>query len=114
MSDVSKDQKGWKNVKAVAEKRLSALGGAMAWSPVAHEVMRWEHKDLVLIFYPHRTTAGNYHIRVRAGRCTDRKLLRKCIHALAENSCQFRFPTETQLHSEGVDLALKENRPFTQ
>lgn len=114
MSDVSKNKKYWRNVMAVAYKRLAGLGGKIDWSPVAYEALRWEHRDLVLIFYPHKTSAGNYHIRVRAGRCLDRDLLRRCIHAIAENSCQFGFPTERQFHDEGVALAVKENRSFTQ
>lgn len=108
--DASKDRKAWKRERAAAEARLAALGGRLDWSQHAYEVMRWEHKDLVLIFYPHRTTAGNYHIRIRTGRCSDRDLLRKCIHALAENSCTFSFPTERQFHDEGVTIALKTNR----
>lgn len=112
-ADASKDRKAWKSVHAAALKRLAAFGGALAWSDVQHEVMRWVHADLVLIFYPHRTSAGNYHVRVRAGRCNDRKLLRKCVMALAENACNFQFPTEPEFHAEGVQQALQENRAFT-
>jgi hypothetical protein len=114
MADISKDQRAWKHVKAVAAERLSGLDGALDWSPHAHEVLRWEHPKLTLIFYPHRTSAGNYHIRVRAGRCTHRGLLRECIIALAENSCQFQFPTERAFHDEGLRVAVKEGRRFTQ
>lgn len=113
MTDASKDRKAWKGVHAAAMTRLKGFGGALAWSANQHEVMRWVHADLVLIFYPHRTTAGNYHIRVRAGRCNDRKLLRKCVMALAENTCNFQFPTEPEFHEEGVRQAVTENRPIT-
>ena len=113
-TDASKNQKKWKHVKATAQERLAGLGGFLEWSQHAHEVLRWEHDKLILIFYPHRTSAGNYHIRVRSGKCADRALLRQCILALAENSCQFQFPTERAFHDEGVTLSLKENRPYTQ
>lgn len=113
MTDVSKDQRAWKHVKAVAASRLAEIGGALDWSPHAHEVLRWSHPELTLIFYPHRTSAGNYHVRVRAGACKSRKLLRRCIVALAENSCQFQFPTERVFHDEGVSLAVKEGRGST-
>lgn len=113
MADASKDRKAWKGVHAAATERLKGFGGALTWSVIQHEVLRWTHPDLLLIFYPHRTTAGNYHVRVRAGRCTDRKLLRKCAMALAENSCSFQFPTEREFHDEGVRQAVTENRPMT-
>lgn len=113
MTDVSKDRKGWRHIKSVAEQRLAGLGGVLEWSTVAYEVMRWESQNLVLIFYPHRTSAGNYHIRIRKGRCNDRTLLRKCILAIAENSCNFQFPTERALHDEGVSVALDQKRPFS-
>ena len=112
--DVSKDRKLWARVRDTAQTRLAGLGGKLVASEVQYEIMRWVHADLVLIFYPHRTTAGNYHVRVRAGKCSDRKLLRKCVIALAENSCQFGFPTERAFHDEGVTQAVKENRSFTQ
>ena len=112
-ADVKKNQRLWKRTKAVAEQRLAGLEGELTWSPHAHEVMRWVHPKLTLIFYPHRTTAMNYHIRVRAGRCTDRGLLRKAIVALAENSCAFQFPTEREFHQEGVSRAVLEGRGMT-
>lgn len=103
----------WAGVRAAAQTRLAGLGGKFVASGVQYEIMRWAHADLVLIFYPHKTSAGNYHVRVRAGKCNDRQLLRKCVMALAENTCHFQFPTEREFHSEGVTQAVKENRPIT-
>lgn len=113
MTDVSKDRKLWAGVRSAAQTRLAGLGGKLVASDVQYEVMRWIHGDLVLIFYPHKTSAGNYHIRVRAGRCTDRSLLRKCVMALAENTCHFQFPSERDFHDEGLRQAIEENRPIT-
>jgi hypothetical protein len=113
MSDVSKERKLWAGVRDAAQTRLTGLSGKLVASDVQYEIMRWVHADLVLIFYPHKTSAGNYHVRVRAGRCTDRKLLRKCVMALAENTCNFQFPTERAFHDEGVRQAVTENRPLT-
>lgn len=112
-ADTSKDQRAWRPVHEAAAQRLAGLGGALDWSPHSYEVLRWVHPKLTLIFYPHRTRANNYHVRVRAGQCADRGLLRTCIVALAENSCQFQCPTEPLYHSEGVLKALKEGRGFT-
>jgi hypothetical protein len=113
MNDISKQHKQWKAEWDSADQRLKGLGGRLDWSPVAYEIMRWVHPDLTLIFYAHRTTAGNHHARVRAGRCTNRDLLRKCIFALAENTCTFQFPTEQKWHGEAVTQAIRENRPLT-
>ena len=113
MSDVSKERKMWAGVRAAAQTRLAGMGGKLVVSDVQYEIMRWVHADLVLIFYPHKTSAGNYHARVRAGRCVDRLLLRKCVMALAENSCSFQFPSELRFHAEGVRQAVAENRPMT-
>ena len=109
-NDESKHRKNWKNERAAAEQRLAKMGGRLDWSDADYEVMRWVHPKLTLIFYPHRTTAGNYHIRVRAGKCLDRALLRECVMALAENTCTFSFPTERAFHDEGVYQAIRENR----
>lgn len=110
MNDVSKNQKLWKRDFMKAQRRLDGLGGTLEWSHHAYEAMRWIAPGLTLIFYPHRTTAGNYHLRVRKGACTDRELLREAIHALAENSCTFDFPSERKLHHEGVRIAVEMNR----
>ncbi len=103
----------WAAVKQAAQQRLAGLGGQLQDSPHDYEVMRWTHPHLTLIFYPHRTTAGNYHIRVRAAQCTNRKTLEKAIFALAENTCQFSFPTERAIHDRAVRASLQENRPYT-
>lgn len=111
-ADVSKSKKLWRREFQAAEQRLAGLGGTLEWSSHAYEVFRWCAPGLTLIFYPHRTTAMNHHIRVRKGTCEDQGLLRKAIHALAENSCTFQFPTEREFHREGVDIALKTNRGY--
>lgn len=114
VGDVSKDRRMWANVKQAAQTRLAGMGGELRDSPNDYEVMRWNHPDLTLVFYPHRTTAGNHHIRVRAQHCKSRILLEKVIFALAENSCQFGFPSEPEIHSRATYAAVKEKRSFTQ
>lgn len=109
-NDVSKDRKYWAQDRRAAEQRLAGLGGKLMDSPHDYEMWRWMHPDLTLIFYPHRTSANNYHCRVRAGYCTNRETLRKAIFALAENSCTFQFPTERKWHNEGVMASLKRAR----
>jgi len=105
--DVSKNRKMWERVKQVAQQRLAGLGGKLMDSPHAYEIARWMNPDLTLIFYQHRTSANNYHCRVRAGFCANRETLRKAIFALAENSCTFQFPTEREWHNEAVTAAIR-------
>lgn len=111
--DVSKDRRRWAKVKQAAEKRLAGLGGRLIDSSVDYEIARWVSPELTLILYQHKTSAWNYHCRVRAGECKSRDMLRRAIHALAENSCQFQFPSEKKFHDEGVQIALSENRSLT-
>jgi hypothetical protein len=111
VGDVSKQRKLWADMKQTAEKRLAGLGGKLMDSPHDYEIARWMHPDLTLIFYPHKTSANNYHARVRAGYCANRDTLRKAIFALAENTCQFQFPTEREWHNEAVMAAIRRERP---
>lgn len=62
------------------------LGKPVEWSPHAYEAFRFESKNVKLIFYPHRTSAGHYHIRVRDGGSVDVSLARKLMVKLYEDS----------------------------
>jgi len=108
--DVSKNRKMWAQVKQTAQERLAGLGGKLLDSPHDYEIARWTNPELTLIFYPHRTSANNYHCRVRAGFCSNRETLRKAILALAENTCTFQFPAEREWHNEAVMASIKQDR----
>jgi hypothetical protein len=90
-----------------AKKRLAPLGGKVEPGVHDYEAFTYERPGLRLIFYPHKTSAQNYHIRVRSVGKTDPKVLRKAIFALAENTCTFQYPMDTKLHQEAVNAALK-------
>ena len=49
----------------MAKKFLQHLKGKLEWSNNDYEAFTFKANDLNLIFYPHKTSAGNYHIRVR-------------------------------------------------
>ena len=49
----------------LAKKILKDLNGKFDWSNNDYEAFTFKSDNLSLIFYPHRTSAGNYHIRVR-------------------------------------------------
>lgn len=51
----------------VAREVLSGRKGTLEWSPHDYEAFTWVENDVRLVFYPHRTSAWNYHLRVRDG-----------------------------------------------
>lgn len=90
-----------------AKARLAPLGGTVSSGVHDYEAFVYDTLDLRLVFYPHKTTARNYHIRVRTSGKFSREALRKAIFALAENTCTFQFPADTQLHGEAVRAAIR-------
>jgi RNA 3'-terminal phosphate cyclase len=94
-----------------AQERLLPLGGRVEAGIHDYEAFTYSATGIKLIFYPHKTTAGNQHIRVRtAGKCDPEKV-RQAITALAENSCTFQFPGDRALHSEAVMVSLAKEAP---
>lgn len=49
----------------MAKKILQSFNGELEWSSNDYQAFTFKSKKLKLIFYPHKTSAGNYHIRVR-------------------------------------------------
>jgi hypothetical protein len=41
--------------------------GSLTWSEADYEAFCYKTDDIRLIFYPHKTSAGHYHIRVSDG-----------------------------------------------
>lgn len=108
MSDPNcgKYAKLFKDEFAKAKERLAPLGGTVTAGTNDYEAFIYEADGIRLIFYPHKTSAFNYHIRVReGGKCKPQKL-REAIFALAENSCTFQFPANRKLHNDAVSAAL--------
>lgn len=91
---------------AKAKERLAPLGGKVEPGVHDYEAFTYTAPGVRLIFYPHRTSAGNQHIRVRVGGKCEPDKLRAAIFALAENSCTFQFPADIGLHGEAVRHAL--------
>lgn len=90
-----------------AKVRLAPLGGDVLPGEHDYEAFTYSAPGIRLIFYPHRTSAGNYHIRVRAVGKPEPEKLRAAVYALAENSCTFQFPAHRQLHDEAVRHNLR-------
>lgn len=93
-----------------ASVRLAPLGGRVLPGVHDYEAFVYEGVDLKLIFYPHKTSAGNHHIRVRTSGKFKKAALREAIFALAENTCTFQFPADIHLHRDAVRAALDRHR----
>lgn len=89
-----------------AKERLAPLGGEVIPGVHDYEAFIYNSKNLKLIFYPHKTSAGNHHIRVRPAGNPDKKLLREAIFALAENTCTFQCPSLRAVHQDAVYHSL--------
>jgi hypothetical protein len=90
-----KDENKRRYKKEYAEEfRLaqSVLGESVEWSPHDYEAFRYKDEDVSLVFYPHRTTAGNYHIRIRDNGSKNKQraieLMQK-LDSAAGNNCTF-------------------------
>ena len=92
---------------ATAKERLAHLGGVVSAGVHDYEAFTYEGSGVRLIFYPHKTSAGNHHIRVRTSGKFDKAALRELIFALAENSCTFQFPADTRMHEAAVSKSLE-------
>lgn len=93
MSNLAKEQRAWKKEFDLA---AAILGKQPEWSPHAYEIFRYEEPGVRLIFYPHRTTARHYHIRVRDGGSKDTKRAIELMLKLDKDSgfnCTFSYKT---------------------
>lgn len=49
----------------IAKGLVDVIGGELEWGVHNYQAFTYEGYGVRLVFYPHRTTAQNYHIRVR-------------------------------------------------
>ncbi len=85
-------QKLYADEFAIAMMALIPYGGQLAWSKVKDEAFTYKSPYVSLVFYPHRTSAGNYHLRVRDNGSKNKKLtnsLMKRLDEAAGNNCTF-------------------------
>src|SRR3546814_4758320 len=66
----------------LAVKTLAGHNGALNWSSHDHIAFVFSAPTVCLVFYPHRTSAGNYHLRVRDQGSQDKKLMRELLTLL--------------------------------
>lgn len=82
-----------------AGRRLAHLGGKLEPGVHDYQAFTFTMPGLRLVFYPHKTSASNKHIRVRAEGKPDSELLFEAIKALRTDnfSCTFQFPSNRDL-----------------
>lgn len=85
-----------------AQRRLAPLGGLFEVGVHDYQAFTFTMQGLRLVFYPHRTSASNYHVRVRAEGKADQCLLARAIQALRKDNytCTFQFPSDRKLERE--------------
>ena len=70
----------------VATELLKDEGGKIEESSHDYQCFTFKDKNICLVFYPHRTTARNYHIRVRDQGSKNKSRANKLMAMLAEDS----------------------------
>lgn len=82
----------------IAQKALAARKGTLEWSPHDYEAFVWVEDGARIVFYPHRTSAGNYHLRVRDGGSKDKALadhVMKLLDDAVPHDCTFTRASRT-------------------
>lgn len=94
MSDPNKKwyQRQYKSEFACAQNALRPYSGTLEWSAADYEAFIYKSDAVKIIFYPHRTSAGNHHLRIRDSGSKDHKRFTEISGALriaAGNNCTF-------------------------
>lgn len=58
--------------KRAEDYLLPLYNGALTWSNADYQAFQYQTEGVKIIFYPHKTSSGNYHIRVRDGGSKDK------------------------------------------
>lgn len=90
-----------------AKIRLAPMSGVVTPGEHDYQAFVFSMPGLRLVFYPHKTSAGNAHIRVRTEGKFNQKLLNRAISLLAENSCTFQFPQHSERHQKAISPGIK-------
>lgn len=66
----------------IAAATLKGREGALEWSDHDYIAFTWKEPTVCIVFYPHRTSAGNHYIRVRDQNSKDKALAVRLMDAL--------------------------------
>jgi hypothetical protein len=97
---------------------LPLYGGIISWSNADYEAFQYTNDGIRLIFYPHKTSAGNYHIRVRDGGSKNKvraqaiidviqlDLSTDCTFQQAKNRCKCIYSDKQKNHVRNIAKEL--------
>ena len=97
---------------AKAKEALRPYGGELAPGKADYEAFVYKSDSVRLVFYPHKTSAWNYHIRVRDQGSKDQARLTEILGALriaGGNCCTFSVKNKWVEQVRAADR-LKEKR----
>lgn len=86
-------KRDWQIEFDIAGRVLSQEAGELAWATDNHVAFRFIGEGVRIVFYPHKTSARNYHIRVRDEGSKDKAKAHGLMLALdigAGNNCTFQ------------------------
>lgn len=63
----------WQEEYDLAATALAGEPGELVWATDQYVAFRYIEPSVRIVFYPHKTTRGHYHIRVRQESCGDRE-----------------------------------------
>ncbi|MEH6566218.1 MAG: hypothetical protein V7756_12890 [Halopseudomonas sp.] len=88
MSDpnAGKYQKLCRDDFKLAAEILAGRNGALDWSEHDYQAFTYRETGVCLVFYLHKTSAGNYHVRVRNQGSKDQKLAKVLMTELDKGS----------------------------
>lgn len=91
MSDPNKGkyQKIFKREFTKAQEVLTDESGLIEWGNHDYEAFIFYSDKVRLTFYPHKTTAGNYHIRIRGNGSKDPKEANRLMKKLDDSMPTF-------------------------
>ncbi len=74
---------------------LSSELGKFKWLTCDYQAFTYKSDDVSLVFYPHKTTAGNHHIRVRNQNSKNKDKAYQLMKSLYDSSfdCTFKYKT---------------------
>lgn len=104
----------YKHEFAMATLILAAYKGTLSWSQNDYEAFRFNHPEVQLIFYPHKTSAHNHHIRVRDSGSKNRELAAELMLLLdigAGHNCTFHQKNNWRWASQ-IELAERRGLEF--
>ena len=83
----------WEREFSLAKETLWGEPGRLEIATDQYVAFRYIEPNLRLVFYPHKTSAGNYHLRIRYEGCKDNlraDLLAKRLDDAAGFNCTFQ------------------------